>query len=239
MENERRNRWGIVARGLPCLAALAVIVSACYPSGVNSVSDLNTVTTVYDTTFQKNGGFQQLSTYSMPGATVANPQNCAIEDMADGGPFPFPVGSPLPTTICTTVQNQLDDLGYVLIDAATAPGQAQPDFVVTVTGLLQSYTAYLSYPWYGYWGGYYPYYPWGGWGISYPWGGVSYSYQVGTLVVTMVKPTLDASLPDGGQMDAIWAGALNGVNQASNNSPKVIGDGIAQAFSQSPYLGKQ
>jgi hypothetical protein len=239
MQSEAPSKWRLLRRGLPCLAGLVAVASACYPSGVDSITDLNTVTTVYDTTFQAAGGFQKLSTYSMPGATVANPQNCVIEDLADGGPFPFPAGSPLPTTICSTVQNQLQDLGYTLIDAATAAGATPPDFIVTVSGLLQSYTAYVSYPWYGYWGGYYPFYPWGGWGIYYPWTSFYYSYQVGTLVITMVKPDVDESLPDGGQMDAIWAGALNGVNQAPNNTPQVIGSGIVQAFNQSPYLGKQ
>jgi hypothetical protein len=235
MEQEKPSKRGLAVGGLfvGCLA----LVAACYPSGVDSNSDYNTVTTVYDTAFSASGGFQALTTYSIPGATTANPQNCTIEDLADGGTFQF--SNPLlPTTICSTLATQLDDLGYTLVDAAVAPGGTPPDFVVTVSALNQSYTAYVSYPWYGYWGGYYPYYPWGGWGIYYPWV-VSYNYNVGTLVITMVKPNTDTSLPDGGQMNAVWTGALNGVVTQANVTPPIVASGIVQAFSQSPYLGKQ
>jgi hypothetical protein len=222
----------------PWLAGLLATVCACYPSSVDSTSDFNTVTTVFDTGFETGGGFQKLSTYSMPGATVGNPQGCIIEDLADGGPFPFPPDSQLPSTICTTIASELDGLGYDLVDAATTAGQTPPDFIVTVGGLQQSYTAYVAYSWYGYWGGYYPNYPWGGWSIAYPWTGFSYSYQIGTLVISMVKPTPDASLPDGGEMAAIWSGALNGVVTSANATPENIGSGIVQAFRQSPYLGR-
>jgi hypothetical protein len=221
------------------LLGLLAVASACYPSAVDQTSDLNTVTTVYDPAFSSSGGFQSLTTYSMPGATLGSPTDCVIEDLADGGPFPFPMGSALPATICGTIESELDGLGYVLVDAATTPGQSPPDFIVTVGGLQQSYTVYVSYPWYTYWGGYYPDYPWGGWGIYFPWSGFSYSYQIGTLVLVMVKPTLDAGLPGGGEMAAIWSGALNGVITQANTQPDVISSGITQAFRQSPYLGKQ
>jgi Domain of unknown function (DUF4136) len=209
---------------------------ACYPSGVDNTSDLNTVTTVFDTAYSASGGFQTLTTYSIPGATTANPQNCIIEDLADGGTFPF-TNPLLPTTICSTLVGQLNDLGYTLVDAATAPGGTPPSFIVTITGLNQSYTAYVSYPWYGYWGGYYPFYPWGGWGVYYPWV-ASYNYNVGTLVMTMTAPNADVSLTDGGVMHAVWSGALNGVVTTANVSPPVVSNGIIQAFTQSPYLGK-
>jgi hypothetical protein len=211
-------------------------VAACYPSGVDNTSDLNTVTTVYDTAFSASGGFQTLTTYSIPGATTANPQNCVIEDLADGGTYMF-ANPLLPTTICSTLVDELNDLGYTLVDAATGPGGTPPSFIVTITGLNQSYTAYVSYPWYGYWGGYYPYYPWYGWGVYYPWV-ASYNYNIGTLVMTMTAPDADVSLPDGGEMHAVWSGALNGVVTTTNVTPPVVSNGIIQAFTQSPYLGK-
>jgi hypothetical protein len=235
MEQQGQSRHRLVAGGL--LACGLALVAACYPSGVDSNSDFNTVTTVYDTAFNANNGFQALTTYSIPGATTANPQNCVIEDLADGGTYQFT--NPLfPTTICSTLANELNDLGYTLVDAATGPGGTPPSFIVTVGALNQTYTAYVSYPWYGYWGGYYPYYPWYGWGIYYPWGGVYYSYNVGTLVMTMVKPNNDASLPDGGQMNAVWAGALNGLVTSTSVTPPIVANGITQAFTQSPYLGR-
>jgi hypothetical protein len=241
MEQSNPSTRGRTARGATWLVSGVALAAAaaCYPTGVDNTSDFNTVTTVYDTTFSANGGFQALTTYSIPGATVANPQDCVIEDLADGGTYNF-TNPLLPTTICSTLADQLNDLGYTLVDPAQTPGSgAPPDFIVTVAALNQSYTAYVSYPWYGYWGGYYPYYPWYGWGIYYPWGGYYYSYNVGTLVITMVKPNLDASIPDGGQMNAIWAGALNGLATSSNVTPPIVSAGIVQAFTQSPYLGKQ
>ena len=234
--------WSHLSRGFPWLVGLLAVASACYPSNVNSISDYNTVTTVYDTSFQAGGGFQALTTYSIPGATVANPANCSIEDVTDGGAFfkaDSGVNPNLPTTICTTVVDELNGLGYTLVDPATGPGQPEPSFVVTIAGLSQSYTAWVSYPWYGYWGWYYPYYPWGGWGYYYPWGpSYTYSYNIGTLIITMVRPTPASSLPDGGTINALWAGALNGVVTTTNISPPVVETGIQQAFNQSPYLGR-
>ncbi len=223
-------------RGLPCVAGLLTLATACYPSGVTNVSQYNTVSTAYDTSFN----FATLSTYSIPGATVANPQNCVIEDLSDGGSF-FQPGSgynpALPTTICSTVVDQLNAIGYTLMDPATGPGQTPPSFIVTIGALNQSYTAWVTYPWYGYWGGYYPFYPWYGWGYYYPWGPTyTYSYNIGTLVMSMVKPTPDSS-PDGGSLNAVWGGALNGVVTSANISPATVAAGIEQAFNQSPYLG--
>jgi hypothetical protein len=237
MEQKRPSRR-LVAWGVPWLAGVFGLAAACYPSGVDNTSDYNTVTTVYDTAFNASNGFQALTTYSIPGATTDNSENCVIEDLADGGNFNF-TNPQFQSSICSTVVSQLNDLGYTLINPATGPGATPPSFVVTLSALNQSYTAYVSYPWYGYWGGYYPYYPWGGWGIYYPWGGYYYSYNVGTLVITMVRPDVDISLPDGGRMDAVWTGALNGVVTSANVTPTSVSRGIVQAFTQSPYLGKQ
>ena len=220
--------------GLPALAGLLAIASACYPSSVTNVSQYSTVTTLYDTAFNEKGGFQTLTTYSIPGATPSNPGNCAIEDLADGGPFFSDAGSPYQASICNTLVNQFNDLGYTLINPMTGPNAPQPSFVVNIVGLNQSYTAWVTYPWYGYWGGYYPFYPWGGWGYYYPWGPTFvYNFNVGTIEFTMATPV---ALPDGGSINAIWAGALNGV-LSTNVTPASVAAGIEQAFNQSPYLG--
>lgn len=229
-------RMGFMVRGAPWLVGLVAVVTACYPSGVTNTSQLSTVTTLYDTAFNANGGFQTLTTYSIPGATTTSPQTCAIEDLADGGLFFSDAGTAYPYAICNTVVTELNALGYTLINPATGPGGAEPSFVVTIAASNQSYTAWVTYPWYGYWGGYYPYYPWYGWGYYYPCCTYYYSYNVGTLVITMVKPTASASLPDGGTIDAVWAGALNGV-LSGYTTPQAVSAGITQAFDQSPYLG--
>jgi len=227
--------------GLPWLVGILGVAAACYPSSVSNVSDFNTVTTVYDTAFNAGGGFQALTTYSIPGATVANPGNCVIEDLTDGGAFFRADGGfnpALPSTICTTVVDELNGLGYTLVDPPTGPGP-EPSFVMTIAGLSQTYTGWVVYPWCGYWGWWFPGSPWCGWGISYPWGGVvGFTFDTGTLVMTMVKPTAGSSLPDGGSIDALWSGALNGIVTTTNISPPVVEAGIQQAFNQSPYLGR-
>lgn len=212
------------AWGVPICAALLAVVAACYPSGVDSITDYNTVTTAYDTAFN----FKALSTYSVPGITnPSNPNTCAIKDISDGG---ADFNTPNQATICTTVVNQLNALGYTLVSTSATD---QPSFVVTIAGITQTYNAWVSYPWYGYWGGYYPGYPWGGWGVYYPYYTYVYSYDVGTLVLQMTTPDTAGS-----KMNGVWGAALNGVDTAPNNTPAVISAGITQAFSQSPYLGK-
>ena len=221
-----------VATAWPWLCAVMALAAACYPSGVSDVTDLNTVTTLYDQPLANSGGFQKLTTYTLLGSTVANPSSCIIEDLADGGQFQFK-NAAIPPAICNTINTELQDLGYTQVNASVS---SPASFLVTVAGLNQSYTAWVYYPWYGYWGGYYPGYPWYGWGIYYPWAGYAYSYQIGTIVITMVTPQANSS-PDGGVIDAIWTAALNGVNTAPNNTPQVVSAGIVQAFAQSPYLG--
>jgi len=210
--------------GVPILGAVLAATAACYPSGVDSVTDYSTVTTAYETSFD----FTSLSTYSIPGATPSNPSNCVIKELADGGT----VNSSNQATVCTTVVNQLNALGYTLVaDGTTNP--TPPSFVVTLGFLSQTYTAWVSYPWYGYWGGYYPGYPWGGWGVYYPYYTYAYSYDVGTIIIDMTVPDSSQS-----KMKGVWGAAINGLQTPPNNTPSVIQAAVTQAFTQSPYLGK-
>ena len=208
---------------LPLSAAVLTVAAACYPSGVDSITDYNTVSTFYDTAFA-DGGFKGLSTYSIPGATPANPSSCVIKDL-DGGAI---VTSPNVSTVCNTVVNQLDVLGYSLVPSNNPTA---PSFVVTIAFVSQTYSGWVSYPWYGYWGSYYPGYPWYGWGYYYP--TYSYSYDVGTLALQMAVPDTVNS-----RMNGVWGAAINGVDTAPNNTPAVIQNLVVQAFTQSPYLGK-
>jgi len=217
-----RARWTVLA--LPIVGAVVAAGAACYPTGVDSITDYNTVTTAY----KQGYDFAALSTYSVPGATPANPGNCVIKDLSDGGTV---VNSANASTICTTVINQFNALGYTLVADGLSGNNVPPSFVVTLGFISQQYTAWVSYPWYGYWGGYYPGYPWGGWGIYYPYYTYAYSYKVGTILI-------DMDVPDAGAMEGEWGAALNGLQASPNNTPAVIQSYIVQAFTQSPYLGK-
>jgi hypothetical protein len=211
-------------RALPWLLGLVAVAGACYPSGVDSITDYNTVTTAYDTTFD----FTALSTFSIPSTVPNDPSTCVIKDLStDGGP----INSPNASAICTTIVTQLTSRGYTNIsDDSPTP----PSFFVTVSGMSQSYNAWVSYPWYGYYGSYYPgYYPWTGWGVYYPYYTYVYTYDVGTIAIQVT--TADTA---GGKMNGVWGAALNGVDTAPNNTAPVLQAGVVQAFNQSPYFTK-
>ena len=164
----RDSRKG-VRRLLPAglVAGILLGAAACYPTGVETVEDLNTVTTVHD------GGvdFGAFQTFA-----VAD-QVKYLE--ADGGTRALdPV---LGNQLISAVQSNMTSRGYTQIvpTLVNQPNLAMNLRVVTVT-----YTnVYVSYPWCTYWGYYYPYCS--GWGWYYPpITGVT-QYDVGTLVITM------------------------------------------------------
>ena len=76
----------------------------------------------------------------------------------------------------------------------------------------------------------YPYYGW----YYYPYCGYQYSYSGGTVITQMVDPNdLDAD----NNPRTLWSAGLNGVtNDTTVSLQQRIQEGIAQAFSQSPYL---
>ena len=202
-------RWGPVG-----LAIVLATAFGCYPSGVETINDLNTVTTVRDA----GTNFGAFTTFA-----VAD-QVKYLE--ADGGTNALPpsLGNPL----ISQVVSNMSARGYTQIvpTPATRPDLAMILGVVTVT-----YTnIYTSYPWCTYWGYYYPYCS--GWGWYYPpITGVT-QYDVGTLVIHM--STNDAA---NNRADGVWVAAIRGVLTGNNTTDvqRAVA-GIDQAFAQSPYI---
>jgi len=204
-------------RGWPvALAILLTAAAACYPSGVQTVDDLNTVTTVHD------GGtnFGAFTTFA-----VADQVKYL---QADGGTDSLPpaLGNPLINAVASNMAAR----GYTQIVPSLTN---RPDLAMTLGVVTVTYTnIYVSYPWCTYWGYYYPYCS--GWGWYYPpITGVT-QYDVGTLVITMATNDDLNSRADG-----VWVAAVRGVltgNDTTDVQRAVTG--INQAFVQSPYVAR-
>jgi hypothetical protein len=188
-------------------AALAVLLTQCYPGGPEYYEDLDLTYTNYD----KNYDFQAAGTYSMPEKIVK------ITGSAIGEDGPEFVSDIYATSILAKIESNMTKLGWT---KATTPETAD---VVLFPAVWTNTTVVY---WYDYWCWYYPYYC--GWGYYYPYPSVS-TYTTGTMVMTMI-PTDDSVVPA-----SVWTSAINGLLSGSYNVTRV-NNGIDQAFKQSPYL---
>jgi hypothetical protein len=204
---------GVPRGGLAVIAVFAVL-AACYPSGVESIGDLSTVTTSHDA----GTNFAAFTTFA-----VAD-QVKFFE--ADGGANALPpaLGNPL----IDAVVNNMSARGYTQIVPTLLN---QPDLALALGVTTVTYTnVYVDYGWCDYWGYYYPYCS--GWGWYYPpITGVT-QYDVGTLVIDMA--TNDAV---NARANGVWLAAVRGVLSGSNSTDvQRAVDGVNQAFNQSPYI---
>ena len=192
---------------------------SCYPDYGLTVSDYDTVITLYD----KDANFKK-PTYAMPDTVVhlvdeGTPEN-DIDRSKDG-------------LILSTVASNMQALKYerVPVDTTAAP----PDFVILVGVTSSENYVRVYYPGYGYWGG------WGWWGgyypgYGYPGGSATYNYTTGTIFMTMIDPD---KINGDGTYGAVWGARINGVVSSSSsiNVSSRITQRINDAFNQSPYLG--
>jgi len=196
---------------------LSFLLYSCYPDYGLSVTDYDTVITLFD----NNADFNK-PTYAMPDSVVHFVDEGISEDDIDRSKDQL---------ILSTVVNNMSALGYTRETDTTA---APPSFVVLVGVTTTDQYGQVYYPgwgyWYGWgwWGGYYP-----GWG--YPGGVVTYSYTTGTIFITMLNP--NELNPDDQKYGAVWLARLNGILSNAVNSNQRITQGINNAYSQSPYLG--
>ncbi len=213
-------RWSV----LPVLAGALLLFASCYPGEVTSVAQLDVVLTAHDDTVN----FQSFTTYLLLDSVVhIDYENNMADDLLDRSNDAL---------ILSEVRAGIEAMGYV---EETDPGTTQPDVVLLVGAIAAENTAYFSYGWWPYYGGY----PgWGccygpGWGWGYPSGGVgSVSYDVGTLVITMLDPDRPSN-PDT-EVDTapvLWLAAINGILTGSGQAARLT-NLIRQAYDQSPYL---
>lgn len=207
-------------RAVGALAAGAIsAIVACYPGEPTSVGELDLVATVYDTAFnyQTNRTYFQLDTVFHIRDT-ANPDTVSISRQFD-------------QQMIALVKTNMQALGYTeVVPSATI----QPDVYTSISiTASRNYSAYVSYPWWGYPG--YPYWPCcvGGPGWGYPTATVT-SYRVGTVFIDMID--VDQSVAQD-TIRVIWNGSINGPFEGSEPvTMQRIDNTFNQAFIQSEYL---
>jgi hypothetical protein len=197
-------------------AALALSLAACYPGGPEEVDDIGLVLTFNSPDVDYAG----LMTYSME-------DTVAVLDVDDSSAKPLDTEFDL--TILEALQYNMEDArGFIRVD----PDSTKPDVWLAV-GAVKS-TTWFSWTSWGYWGGYYP--PGYGGGY-YPSSGVA-NFKQGSVVWQaldlrgVADPTDPATPPA-----VMWRAGINGVLSSSNSATHgKITKGIAQGFSQSPYM---
>jgi hypothetical protein len=207
----QRAHIGVLAAGI---LVLALFLVSCYPGDELTVSETDTVITLFDET----ADFSGMGTYAMP--------DTVVHLVEEGGKDDIPRVHD--DDILSQVAANMDALGYTRVaDPATA------DVHVLNAVSIRDYTGYAYYG--GYWGYWYGGYPGWGWYPYYPSGGVAYSYSIGTLFIVMTDPHKPTS--DGKVAPPIWIAGLNGLADKGSSANR-IEKGIDQAFAQSQYLGE-
>jgi hypothetical protein len=202
-----------VLGGATVLLAAAIFIS-CYPGDELTVSDTDTVVTLFD----KNAVFAGDSTYAMPDTVL----HLVAEGERDD------ISRAYDSTLLSDIADNMAKLGYARV---TDPAAADVHILTAVS--VRDYTGYAyTGGWWNYWYGYYP--PYWGWYPYYP-TGVTYEYSIGTVFILMMDP--HKTTADDKPVPPIWIAALNGLADKSTNS-KRISNGINQAFAQSKYLGE-
>jgi len=195
------------------ILGLGMLLAACHPSGAENISDLDTVATTHDATFD----FAGAKTYSLPDRVVF------ITDSNPGG-NPDRLPPDLEQLILGTINNEMTAIGYQQVNITQ-----NPHLTMTVGALkITNVSVYYGY-WCGYWGWYYPCYPY-----YPPVVGVS-SYTVGSLIIDMAPN----GTTSGNQYRGVWTAVIRGIQTGNNNTDRTrLVNGISQAFIQSPYLGR-
>lgn len=216
--------WPVRFKPAVVLLGLALALAACYPGEVTSISEFDTVTTLFD------GGadWGSFQTYAMPDTIIH-----IVEE--DGDTLPISRG--YDQDILNLVRQRIEDYGYQIEpDPETNP----PDVVFLVTAAAsENWVGWISNPcggWWGWWPGW-GWYPPGWGGCWYPPSGGVAKYDTGTLFVDMVDPK--SPFEDGEDLviPVYWTAAMNGLLGGSAASvASRLNTNINQAFDQSSYL---
>ena len=205
------------------LAAFAVLAVACHPGEPTAAAELDVVATAHDDTTD----FAAIQTYVMPDSVV---EIVPPESVATTPPFDHTYDQ----QILDGVAAHMAAIGYTRLPVYDPNNPA--DVALTIRAIVVRNTdIYVSYPWYPYWGWYWPCCYGPGWGIGYPIV-TGVQYDVGTVAIDMWDlrraNTTEERIP------AVWVAALRGlITDAPGDAPTRINTALDRAFSQSPYLG--
>jgi len=195
------------------MAAMALLLWGCYPSGPDYVEDLDVVYTNHDSGYD----FKAKATYAMPDKIVVD------VEIDNGDTTYIYMKDAFATPILASIDQNMQAQGWSKVAIS-----AKPDVLLTPSA-IKSTTYYYSY-WYNWWyGGYY-----GGWGWYYPpYYSVS-SYTTGSMIITIADPNVASGNPINSS-PAVWFAAANGLFTGAYNITRVT-NAINDAFAQSPYL---
>jgi hypothetical protein len=193
---------------------LVAVLSSCYPGEISNVGETDLITTGArpEYPFAKK-------TYFMPDTVFYIQSDSMAPDTFDHA---------FDSDILASVRTGLSGHGYTELPESADPETA--DLLV-----LNAVAINVNVSIWTWWPGYYPPY-WGCCYGGYPWWPVTGGtvWRSGTVVTLMKDPSLEVVGDDGGE---VWAGLMNGLAEGSEASTRSrITSGIAQAFSQSPYL---
>jgi len=199
------------------LTSMLVMLVACYPGDVNSITELDVVMTRYATDYN----FGTVTRFTMPDTIIHinTDDPSAIDIPRDNDD----------ETLAKVRQNLLA-LGWAEVDWDDAAGGDPVDVaILSLATATENTQWWVSYPPGGCW-----YYPCWGWGWYWPPVYGSTSYDAGTYFMVMTDAT---SLAPADTAQGVWGGAVNGVLSSSgaSNYQRLL-NGIDQAFTQSPYL---
>jgi hypothetical protein len=210
LSNSHRRYW---LAGLMITVTLgALVMAACYPGDINSVTELDIVVTQFDSTHV----WVTSSTFFLRD-TVYH-----IEDTADASNN-IPLSRAHDSVIIAETRSGMVGYGYV----ETTDSLAANYIVAVSAAAFKVTTVNVWYPWY----------PccYGGWGWYYPPVASVSSYESGTLYIDQFDIQNADSVNQ--VIPVPWLGRMNGVlgTSASTTQSRLI-NGIRQAYAQSPYL---
>ncbi len=218
-------RGSIRAPLVGALAGLALVIAACYPGDVSTVSELDVVATVHDSTVD----FSTFSTFAIPDTVVQ-----LFEDSAGS----VELSHDFDDLIISDIVRNMEALGY---ERELDPLSFGADAVLLVMMIgLENTSWYVSYPWWNYWGWYPGWGWWGGypgWGWGYPGYVGSVTYETGTLIIAWLDP--NEPIEEEMLLPVPWTAVVTGLlGTGSTTTATRITSAIDQAFAQSDqYLG--
>ena len=210
-----------MARVFILLIGIVFLVIGCYPdSGTNSLDELDSVVTLYDSTVK----FNSMKTFFLADSVLH-----FTSDGADS------ISRDYDELILSSLNENLLKRGF---SRKNKPLSSPPDLVVFVTVLAAKHSGSIWKP--GWWYDW----AWNEW-LHFPWDEdsvpsmsgyeVPYSYSTGTIIVYMID-TSQSSI-DFERLQVVWNASINGVlAQKETNTAQRIQSLVDQAFDQSPYL---
>jgi len=180
---------------------------------------------VVSTNYDPEADFTAYTTYAIPSDTIGFRSNNSSDTIITSPESTFP------RHVLSAIRNNLEARGYTRVDRNQDPDLGVNVMVVNDFNVFQE----IVYPnYYGYPGNYYSgYYGYGSY-YYYPYVN-TYAYNTGVLIIEVLD--LRNRTADN-KVRVVWDAYLGDVYSTIDRLAQSA-DGIDQAFTQSPYLGKQ